>query len=118
MATAHQHQANEKAKHKNIERLVNQVNKSELVTRIMENRPQDFKSRAAAERTVNAVFSEIANAVAAGDEVGIVGFGTFKAVDRAERTARNPQTGEELIVPAHVAPVFHAGSAFKEKVNA
>lgn len=93
------------------------MNKSELVTRIMEKRPKDFKSRAAAERTVNAVFAEIVDAVSENDVVSITGFGTFKAADRAERTARNPQTGEELVVPAHKAPVFHAGNAFKSKVN-
>lgn len=92
------------------------MNKAEIVDAIMEKRPKDFKSRASAERTVNAVFDVISDAVASGDTVGIVGFGTFKQAERAERVARNPQNGESIVVPAHSTPVFRASDTFKKKL--
>ncbi len=62
---------------------------------------------------VNTVFSEIAKAVAAGDEARIDSFGTFKGVDKAARNFRNPQNGETVTVAAHKAVVFKAAKAFK-----
>ena len=57
------------------------------------------------------------NALAEKDKVQLVGFGTFETRDRAERTGRNPQTGEEMKIEASTVPAFKAGKALKEKVN-
>ena len=63
---------------------------------------------------VNAVFNEIAKAVAAGNEARIDSFGTFKSVDKPERAGRNPRTGEAIIIAAHKDVVFKAAKAFKD----
>ena len=65
---------------------------------------------------VNTVFNEIANAVADGDEARIDSFGTFKGVDKAERTGINPRTGETITIAAHKAVVFKAAKAFKDSM--
>lgn len=54
---------------------------------------------------------------AAGDKVSIVGFGTFETTERAARMGRNPQTGEDMEIPASKAPKFKAGKAFKDAVK-
>ena len=51
------------------------------------------------------------------DNVQIIGFGTFEVSDRAERTGRNPQTGEEITIPERKVPTFRAGKTFKEEVD-
>ncbi len=51
------------------------------------------------------------------DNVQIIGFGTFEVRDREERKGRNPQTGEEITIPARKVPIFRAGKTFKEKVK-
>ena len=93
------------------------MNREDIVISLMEKNPKDFKSHAAAVRAVNGVFNTIRDAVAAGDTVNVVGFGTFAARDRAARVARNPKTGETIAVPAKRAPGFKAGKAFKEAVQ-
>ena len=69
------------------------------------------------ERAYASIVKNIEDAVSNGDSVELVGFGTFKAVDRAERDARNPITGEKIKVPAKKAVTFKPSQAFKEKVN-
>lgn len=66
---------------------------------------------------VNTVFNEIAKSVAAGDEAHIDNFGTFKSVDKPERTGRNPRTGESITIAAHKDVVFKAAKALKITVN-
>ncbi len=51
------------------------------------------------------------------DNVQIIGFGTFEARDRSERKGRNPQTGDEITIPARTVPVFRAGKSFKDSVE-
>ena len=51
------------------------------------------------------------------DNVQIIGFGTFEVSDRAERTGRNPQTGEKITIPERKVPTFRAGKTFKEEVD-
>ncbi|MGM0410503.1 MAG: HU family DNA-binding protein [Bacillota bacterium] len=51
------------------------------------------------------------------DNVQIIGFGTFEAKDRSSRKGRNPQTGEEITIPARTVPVFRAGKSFKDTVD-
>ncbi len=74
-------------------------------------------SKAAAQRAVEAVFGGITEALARGESVAIVGFGTFSVAQRAARTARNPRTGETIQVPASKAPKFKAGKSLKEAVK-
>jgi DNA-binding protein HU-beta len=74
-------------------------------------------SGADAERALDAVIETITKAVAGGDKVTIVGFGTFEPRERSARTGRNPQTGEEIQIAASTVPGFKAGAAFKDAVN-
>lgn len=69
-----------------------------------------------ADRVVSAVLESIEEALAAGDKVQLVGFGTFEVKDRAARTGRNPKTGEEIDIPATRVPVFKAGKALRDAV--
>ena len=74
-------------------------------------------TQAAADKVVSAVLDAIGAELAKGEKVSFPGFGTFEVRERAARTGRNPQTGEEMQIAASKAPAFKAGSAFKQKVN-
>lgn len=69
-----------------------------------------------AEIAVTAALDAIAAALAAGEKVQLIGFGTFEVRERAAKQARNPRTGETITVEATKAPVFKAGAALKAKV--
>ncbi len=69
------------------------------------------------EKAVNAVFAAIEGALAKGDKVQLVGFGTFGVKARAARQGRNPQTGAAMTIPASKNVSFSAGSTLKAKVN-
>jgi len=88
------------------------VNKSELIDAIAER----VGGRAAAAKAVEAVLDTITAAVAAGERVGLVGFGTFEKRVRGARTARNIRTGAPIKVKATSVPAFRAGAGFKETV--
>jgi DNA-binding protein HU-beta len=90
------------------------VNKAELIEAVS-GRLGDRKSATAA---LDAVLSEIQNAVTKGDKVSIAGFGVFEKRDRAARTARNPRTGEAVKVKKTSVPAFRPGQTFKELVAA
>jgi DNA-binding protein HU-beta len=90
------------------------VNKSELIDAIADS--ADI-SKAAAGRAVDAVVESITNALKGGDQVTLIGFGTFSVKDRAARTGRNPQTGAEIQIAAAKIPSFKAGKALKDAVN-
>lgn len=90
------------------------MNKSELIDRVAE---ATDSNRAAATRAVESVFDVIAQALRAGDTVNLVGFGTFSVGDRAERSGRNPRTGETITIAASKNPRFKAGKALKDAVN-
>ena len=87
------------------------MNKTELVNAVAEK--ADF-SKKDADKAVAAVLDSITDALAQGDKVQIVGFGTFEVRARAEKQGRNPKTGEAMIVPASNLPAFKAGKALKE----
>ena len=70
------------------------------------------------EAVVDAVFAAIADALADGDKVQIIGFGTFEAKEQAARDGRNPATGEKITIEACKRPTFSASQALKDKVNA
>ncbi len=89
------------------------MNKQELIAIVAE---ENEISKAQAGRVVNTVFDAIVKAVAKGDGFQLVGFGTFKAVERAAREGRNPATGETIVIPAAKLPKFSAGAAFKAAV--
>jgi DNA-binding protein HU-beta len=88
------------------------VNKAELIE-AMSGRLGDKKSAAAA---LDAVLTEIQNAVTKGEKVSIAGFGVFEKRDRAARIARNPRTGEPVKVKKTSVPAFRPGQTFKELV--
>ena len=89
------------------------MNKSELIEAVAKNAEL---SKADAEKALNAVIATVVKAVAKGDSVTLVGFGTFKPVKRAARTGRNPATGAALKIAASTAPKFTAGATFKAAV--
>lgn len=66
---------------------------------------------------VDAVFGAVESALAKGDSVSLIGFGTFSVSDRAARTGRNPRTGETIQIAASRAAKFKAGKALKDAVN-
>jgi len=70
-----------------------------------------------AQEAADCVFSFITKAMKTGNTVTLVGFGTFKVVERKARKGRNPQTGEEIDIKASKAPKFTPGKALKEAVN-
>lgn len=74
-------------------------------------------TRKQAEVAVNAMVEVIGEALAKGEKVQLVGFGSFEVKDRPARKARNPRTGEEIDIAASKAPVFKAGKALKDKVS-
>lgn len=90
------------------------MNKTELVSSIVEKTGLTKKD---AEAALNATVASIEEALAGGDSVALVGFGTFKVSQRAARTGLNPQTGEKIKIKASKAPTFKAGKAFKDSVN-
>ena len=90
------------------------MNKSELVVALSEKMGT---SKKVAEESLNALVSVIEETLVKGDKIQLVGFGTFETRKRAARKGRNPQTKEEIKIPASVVPVFKVGKAFKDTVN-
>ncbi|MAF15568.1 DNA-binding protein HU-beta [Marinomonas gallaica] len=90
------------------------MNKSELIDAIATS--ADL-SKAAASNALDATLTAIEEALAKGDQVTLVGFGTFSVKERAARTGRNPQTGEEIQISAAKVPSFKAGKGLKDAVN-
>lgn len=74
-------------------------------------------SKADASRAVESVLAAITNALKGGNQVSLVGFGTFTVKKRAARTGRNPRTGETIQIQASKVPGFRAGKALKDAVN-
>ena len=70
-----------------------------------------------AKKAIDALFETISTTLAKGEKVQLVGFGTFEVRERAERTGRNPQTGEEMTIPATKVPGFKVGKELKEAVK-
>ena len=89
------------------------MNKAELIEALSAR----VGDKRVASQALDAVLSEIQNAVTKGDKVSITGFGVFEKAVRPERTARNPATGASVKVPASSVPKFRAGSDFKAIVN-
>ncbi|TDN09355.1 HU family DNA-binding protein [Lactobacillus crispatus] len=90
------------------------MNKSELVKSVAEK--ADL-SRKDATDAVDAVFSAITEALSKNEKVQLVGFGSFEVRSRAERKGRNPQTGEEIKIPATLIPAFRPGKTLKDAIK-
>jgi len=89
------------------------VNKQQLIDSVSERANLTKKD---AEKAINAVIDSIKGALNEGDKVALVGFGTFEVRTRAERSGRNPQTGEQIKVPGGKVPAFKPGKELKESV--
>ena len=90
------------------------MNKNDLIASVADG---SGLSKADAGRAVDAVFASIADALKGGDEVRIVGFGSFSVASRTASTGRNPRTGEAIQIAASKQPKFKAGAPLKEAVN-
>ena len=90
------------------------MNKADLIAAIAAKTGDTKKG---AEASVNAFVDVVTEALTEGDKVQLVGFGSFEVRKRAARKGRNPQTKEEIKIPASKAPVFKAGKALKDLVN-
>lgn len=90
------------------------MTKTELVAAVAEEAEISKKD---AEKAVSAVFASIEGALAAGDKVQLIGFGTFEVKERPEREGRNPSTGEKMTIAASKLPAFKAGAALKKAVK-
>ncbi len=90
------------------------VNKTELIEQIANSAEI---SKAAAGRALEATVAAVAASLKKGDEVSLIGFGTFYVGERAARTGRNPQTGKEIKIAAAKVPKFRPGKALKDAVN-
>ena len=90
------------------------MNKTELIAAVAEKAEIKKKD---AEKAVSAVIDTIIEKVADGEEIRIVGFGTFERRERKERTGSDPRTNEKITIPASKVPAFKAGKAFKDAVD-
>lgn len=90
------------------------MNKSDLVAVVAEKMGATKRD---AEVSLNAVVEAITDSLVKGEKIQLVGFGSFEVRKRAARKGRNPQTKEEIRIPASKAPVFKAGKVFKDAVN-
>lgn len=91
------------------------MNKAELVCSVQKNLGKDV-SKAAAEKAVNAVVESIAGSLRKGKNVQLIGFGTFKVVNRKARLGVNPKTGEKIKIKASKAVKFAVGKELKSKL--
>ena len=90
------------------------MNKVELIAAVAEKAGLSKKD---SDKAVAAVLESIVDALASGDKVQLVGFGTFEVRAREARTGRNPRTKETIQIPASKQPVFKAGKSFKDAVS-
>lgn len=89
------------------------MNKSDLVDAVA---AESGLTKADAAKAVDALFNAVTDALKKGDEVRLVGFGTFAVSERAARTGKNPRTGEALEIAASKQPKFKPGKALKDAV--
>jgi DNA-binding protein HU-beta len=90
------------------------MNKADLVTKMAETSGLSKKD---SEKALNAFIDSVQWALTKKDKVQLVGFGSFEVRNRAARKGRNPQTKEEITIPASKAPVFKVGKALKDAVS-
>ncbi|TYP50870.1 HU family DNA-binding protein [Thermosediminibacter litoriperuensis] len=90
------------------------MNKAELISIMAEKSGLTKKD---SEKALNAFIEAVSEALSKRDKVQLVGFGTFEVRERSQRKGRNPQTGEEINIPAASIPAFKAGKALKDSIN-
>ena len=90
------------------------MNKNELIDAVSK---KTGLTKADAAKAVDSVFDEIIDSLKQGDEVRLVGFGTFSVATRAASEGRNPRTGDVIHIPETRQPKFKAGKALKDAVN-
>ncbi|MCT9855776.1 DNA-binding protein [Priestia megaterium] len=90
------------------------MNKTELVDAVA---TQAELSKQDAKKAVEALFETISDTLAQEEKIQLIGFGTFEVRERAARTGRNPQTGEEMTIPASKVPAFKPGKELKAAVK-
>ena len=90
------------------------MKKSELVAVMAE---KAGLKKVDAEKALNAFVDAVTEALAKGDKISLVGFGSFETKKRAARTGKNPQTGAEIKIAASTVPAFNAGRGLKDAVN-
>lgn len=90
------------------------MNKTDLVNEVAERSELSKKDAA---KAVDAVFETVTDTLSKGERVQIIGFGNFEVRDRKARKGRNPQTGEEIEIPASKVPAFKAGKALRDAVR-
>ena len=90
------------------------MNKNEFIDKVADLASM---TKADAARAVDAVFDAVTQALRAGDDVRLVGFGTFSVSERAAREGRNPRTGEKIQIAASKQPKFSAGKGLKDALN-
>ena len=90
------------------------MNKTELVAAVAAKAGISKKD---ADAAVAAVFASITDAMAKGDKVQLIGFGTFEVRERAAKQGRNPRTGETMMFEASKVPAFKAGAALKAAIK-
>ena len=93
---------------------VSNVNKTELIAKVAETTELPKKD---VSKAVDGIFQAISEALQNGEKVQLVGFGNFEVRERSARKGRNPQTGEEISIPASKVPAFKPGKALKEGIN-
>ena len=90
------------------------MNKMELISTVATKANSTQKD---ATKAVNVVFETIVSELAKGEKIQLIGFGTFEVRERAERTGRNPKTGEAMQIPASKVASFKAGKELKQAVK-
>ncbi|MBI5162974.1 MAG: HU family DNA-binding protein [Magnetospirillum sp.] len=90
------------------------MNKNDLVTAVASG---TGLSKSDAAKAVDGVFDAITGALKGGDEVRLVGFGTFSVAARAASEGRNPRTGEKITIPASKQPKFKAGKGLRDSIQ-
>lgn len=90
------------------------MNKTELIAAVAESAEL---SKAASGRAVDATLAAITNALKSGDQVTLIGFGTFSVRSRAARNGRDPRTGKTIKIKASKVPAFKAGKGLKDAIS-
>ena len=90
------------------------MNKNDLIDAVAQ---ETDNSKTDAAKAVDSVFDTISTALKSGEDVQLIGFGSFSVADRAAREGRNPRTGETIQIAASKQPKFKAGKALKDAVN-
>ncbi|MEC0181811.1 HU family DNA-binding protein [Paenibacillus peoriae] len=90
------------------------MNKTDLINQVAESTELSKKD---VTKAIDAVFEAISGALQNGDKVQLVGFGNFEVRERSARKGRNPQTGEEIEIPASKIPAFKPGKALKDGIK-